>query len=699
MGIQLTGLASGMDTNSMVKKLVEVEKKPIETKKVEISKLEEQKKEWMDIEKKVGAVKTAAQTLNTSAKFNNKETSVSNEALVTAEASANVKNGVYVIEDIKLARPAQVSSREELPLKEGRNSTIISSRTKISNPNDKFLDVFFSFINRTDYSNIGFKINGVNISVTPEDTVGLFLNKINQSNAGVKAMYDSKRRRIIFESKNETAAIKIEANDKGFLRELGLDQYNGKEVKNGVKSESFKLLKDSDYFRDVKNGYFTINGYTFNVDPTRDSLKSIISKVNNSGANVRAVYDEGSKKISFISTIPGEDMIIENDNSGLLKKLKVMQQTKSGRDKTRSFFKGQKASFKMDGVTYERSSNSIELDGLKINLKNETKDGEKVTIKVDYNTDAALEEIANFLYAYNQVVETIEEKTKKDGILQGDTTATSLLVNLRNKMTASVNGIEDKYNQLALIGVETDAKSGKLTVNEAKLRQAISENPLEIKKLFTQKANDAKPVDLGIGNGTKSVFDPTEPLPGDIEDIRVVVGDKSYSLDNQKNPIIKKSELYKYTVSRLDLIKYIINGDVKTKDEALAKLGKKLPPNAVIIDDVTGKIEFGTPPKKGEKIYVESKKVSTTKKTGTDEGVSRRMETFLAPYTRYGGTLKNRIKYYDERIDTINDWIDESNERISRKEDMYKAKFGTMEGALQNSNSLSSWLNGQIAGL
>jgi flagellar capping protein FliD len=273
------------------------------------------------------------------------------------------------------------------------------------------------------------------------------------------------------------------------------------------------------------------------------------------------------------------------------------------------------------------------------------------------------------------------------------------MLRLRKKMTDNVNGVEDKFNQLALIGVETDEKSGRLTINESKFRAALDENPLEIKKLFTQKKDNTEPIVLGLGNSRRTVYDPKDPLPGEIDEIKVVVGDKEFSTDSNSTPLIKKSELYKYQVSKVDLLKYIINKDVKTKDEALAKLGKKLPPNAVVIDDVTGKFEFGTPPKKGVKVFVENKKITARRKTGTDEGIATRMEGFLKPYTTFGGTMDNHIKAYDTNVKDINEWIDRTNDRLDKREDSLKKSFGSMEGALQTNKSVSGWLSGQTAGL
>ena len=86
MGIQMTGMASGMDTNSMVQKIMEVERKPIYLKQREIMKTQQKKKEWQEIEKKVKNLRNSAADLKFSSTFEAKKVSSTNEAKASATA-------------------------------------------------------------------------------------------------------------------------------------------------------------------------------------------------------------------------------------------------------------------------------------------------------------------------------------------------------------------------------------------------------------------------------------------------------------------------------------------------------------------------------------------------------------------------------------------------------------------------------------
>ena len=99
------------------------------------------------------------------------------------------------------------------------------------------------------------------------------------------------------------------------------------------------------------------------------------------------------------------------------------------------------------------------------------------------------EKIKKFVEDYNSTITLLANKTVKDAPLQGDSTANNLANNLRTYMASSVNGVESKFSQLALIGIATQGKEPQLVINEEKLKKAISENTPEIEKLFTQMSS------------------------------------------------------------------------------------------------------------------------------------------------------------------------------------------------------------------
>ena len=77
--IEMTGLASGMDTKSIVKQLMEIERRPIYLKQDQIQKAQTEKKQWEEIGKQVKSFKTTAMDMNTNNPFRKKIADISDE--------------------------------------------------------------------------------------------------------------------------------------------------------------------------------------------------------------------------------------------------------------------------------------------------------------------------------------------------------------------------------------------------------------------------------------------------------------------------------------------------------------------------------------------------------------------------------------------------------------------------------------------
>ena len=694
MGIEMTGLASGLDTKSMVQQLMEIERRPIYMKQNEIKKAQEEKKHWQEIGTQVKAFRTTAMDMNTSNPFKKKIASVSDEKFVGVELGSSAKKGTYVIEDIKLAKSGTATSDGKLKFSNGESYNVTGGRLGTRDVSTKFIDMFLSPIGDMDFSKIGFEVNGKKINVESTDTIGTFINKINASNAGVKASFNSQERRFKIEATNDKP-VEINAEDKTFLRGLEISKYAGEKVTNMTEPDYKKTMESLDSLDNVKRGSFTINDYTVNVNPEVDSIQDIVSRLNKEGSPVKAYFDEVSGKMSIVSSVAGDDLIFQADTSNLMKELGFIKDE----DKKATVYEGQKASFKMDGITYERNSNEILFDGIKINLKNNSTDGEKITIKVESDVDTMVEKIKKLVEEYNKTTTTINTKTTKDGPLQGDSTANGLANNLRTYMASSVNGIESKYSQLALIGIGTIGKEPELVVNEEKLRTALAENPAAIEKLFVQAGNSKGEQKLGLGNGENAKYSSPNYDVSDINNIQIRVGNKVYTADGDNYKIMKKSQLSDLKVSKVDLIKHVINGEIKSKADLDARLGKGIPNNVVVIDDISGAIEFGNAPNRGQEVIVESNKKLSNSSYGFNQGIANKISDFLQPLTTYNGTLDRQSKAIDNRIKEMNDWISRTEDRLSIREDALKSQFTAMEGSIQTSNSTSNWLQGQISQL
>ncbi|MCG0277753.1 MAG: flagellar filament capping protein FliD [Thermanaeromonas sp.] len=188
---------------------------------------------------------------------------------------------------------------------------------------------------------------------------------------------------------------------------------------------------------------------------------------------------------------------------------------------------GQNASFNITigdaKLTYTSSTNAPTVAGITLNLK-KADPNNPVTITVSADTDAVFNAIKDFVNAYNELIGKInakltepryrdylpltdeqreqlsDEQEKKweekarSGLLQGDPLLQSILDKMRATMSAVVPGLSASADTLADIGITTGlyAERGKLYINEAKLREALSKDPVAVMRLFTKSPEDPK---------------------------------------------------------------------------------------------------------------------------------------------------------------------------------------------------------------
>ncbi|MFP7170860.1 flagellar hook-associated protein 2 [Terribacillus sp. 7520-G] len=253
---------------------------------------------------------------------------------------------------------------------------------------------------------------------------------------------------------------------------------------------------------------------------TTDSLNDILSDITNSDAGVRAFYDEQTRKV-----------VIEKKDTG--------QFNKDGGSEisfdasTNNFFtsflnldeneesKGQNAVLVYnDKLEITTTENSYNLNGMTLNFTAPTNGAATVTVSND--VDAAVEKITAFVDEYNKLIEEVNgklteqkyrdypplteaqkeemsedeiklwEEKAKSGLLRSDSTLTSGLSGLRSTWYSSVeNG--GTFTHLTQIGITTSKEwrdNGKLVIDETKLREALTEDPDAVHKLFYNNTED-----------------------------------------------------------------------------------------------------------------------------------------------------------------------------------------------------------------
>lgn len=108
--ISLNGLASGLDTNSIINQLMQIERQPLVKLQSRKTDLANQQAVFRSINTKLAALKTAAQDLMYSSTLLVGKATSSDTTAVDATASGSVSPGTYVVEVVKTAKSHVVGS-------------------------------------------------------------------------------------------------------------------------------------------------------------------------------------------------------------------------------------------------------------------------------------------------------------------------------------------------------------------------------------------------------------------------------------------------------------------------------------------------------------------------------------------------------------------------------------------------------------
>ncbi|OMP65778.1 flagellar filament capping protein FliD [Domibacillus epiphyticus] len=246
-----------------------------------------------------------------------------------------------------------------------------------------------------------------------------------------------------------------------------------------------------------------------------ESLSQVINRVNASNAGVVMMYDSVKDKISLTRketgnySAAGANEMTISGNLGTALKLDTSVETD-----------GTNATFVINGLSTERTTNTFVMDNVTITLKKTfaAADG-AATVSVNNDGNAVFDNIKAFVEKYNTLIGAISKKTSEEkyrsytpltdeqreqlndkqqeqweekarsGLLRRDSILSGALTIMRTNFSQPVSNsqIDPMYKQLASIGITTTKnyrEGGKLEINEAKLKEAINNNPGAVEALF-----------------------------------------------------------------------------------------------------------------------------------------------------------------------------------------------------------------------
>ncbi|NLP26618.1 MAG: flagellar filament capping protein FliD [Clostridiales bacterium] len=515
-----SGIISGLDTEGMVKSMLQ----PIQAKIDKQNALQQQltwKQEiYRDVISKINSFQdkyfslTSDTCLRSNALFNTMSTTSSSSAVNILSNNSNLEGSL----SIQIAQLATASTLKSDKL----SGSITIDSSKIDFPSGST-------------ATINITLDGVtkNFTLDAENTMEKLSSDIAKSfGSSIKLNQDGDNWTI-------TAGVGQEVMLSGSgLSNLGFDSLV-KDVSTNVGLNT--KLTD---FMGVKSDYsFEINGSRIELNGS-DTIKDVIDKVHNSDAGVTLTYNSISDTFTLTSknTGKGFDINIKDENGVFSKLFKGAVEEGSteysfNSNTTNPAFKsGRNAIVCIDGTLMERTSNTVDYNGFKLELKDVTGDyidaegnvyfkpdgslidssgmEKKAGVSSSRDTEKITSTIKSFIEDYNKLIEdlnkltheeatyrkyapltneqkkemseneiTLWDEKAKTGLLRNDSSISSYLTEMRQAMYKNVGS---SY-VLSQIGINSSSEwkdYGKLSVDETVFNKALNENPDGVLELF-----------------------------------------------------------------------------------------------------------------------------------------------------------------------------------------------------------------------
>lgn len=112
---RISGLASGIDYESIINNLMKAERAPLDRLNQNKTLLEWKQEDYKSLAKELYDFNQQVFNMQLSSSYKAKTVGVSNEVIASATASTSAVNGIYTLDVTALAKPAYMASSEDLP--------------------------------------------------------------------------------------------------------------------------------------------------------------------------------------------------------------------------------------------------------------------------------------------------------------------------------------------------------------------------------------------------------------------------------------------------------------------------------------------------------------------------------------------------------------------------------------------------------
>ncbi|RKY69693.1 MAG: hypothetical protein DRP97_05060, partial [Candidatus Latescibacterota bacterium] len=469
--------------------------------------------------------------------FDTRTASSDEETEITATAEQGAAVGTYLFRVKQLATATTMKSTAGLNTAPSVTSSAqVVTGSETIDPSERFDEAGFQ---NTITGNITINTGGGAVTFDPADydSVNAFMTAINDdATAGATIYYNDMNDRFIIEADDPSASLTLSQSG-NLLTEINIAP--GVYSTNTTGLQTDVLLYKENFDSEVgenDSGSFKINGVEIEWDADEDTLGEVISRINGSSAGVTAFYEDTLDRIFLSSNSTGSENIALEDISGTL--LSQTLKLDSGVQT-----QGLDAKFTINSTDsadeITKSSNTFEINGVSITLKatNSTDYTESTytTVTVDEDQNAITSKIEDFLSKFNTVTDYIKAQSAVTenssgaytrGALAGQSTYTSLRMNLINAMTEEVTGLTSgDPNYLSGIGITFD-NDLHVSISDSDLfSEALSDDPSAVEALFNSTD--------GVATKISALLEPFTEDDGIIEATQEVISDQIARSEDQ----------------------------------------------------------------------------------------------------------------------------------------------------------------------
>ncbi len=285
--MRLSGLISGMDTESIIQQLVSAKQTKVDDAKKAQTKLEWKTTAWKDLNTKLKNLQSKyVNNMRFTSAYMKKTTSVSDSTAASVITGENAMNGVQNLKITQLAKTAYMTGgKTSLRTKTDADGDDfkLNALTKLS---DLSVDNKGTALNLSTGTTLNIKSGDTNVEleITADTTISNVLTKLKE--AGLNANFDETQQRFYISAKDSGKGndFSITASDEignNVLKSLGLDSASA----NKIDAQNAKItLNDTEY--ESNTNVFSINGLT--ITAMKETAENVVVTTKD---DVDGIYD------------------------------------------------------------------------------------------------------------------------------------------------------------------------------------------------------------------------------------------------------------------------------------------------------------------------------------------------------------------------------------------------------------------------